>query len=171
MAGIVVQVRRRILRIARKQAAAVDQHQGAAGAEAAKVDRRGAGGAIGDGGALVREHLRQAIQEIFDAGRAFQLDFLRVHRGDGADRGQVRLRDARAGDDDFLHSVRGGVLRERRRRDRHGRTEKNSGRQKALTSGFNLQRRSSESAPPNVDSPQNEMSFPDCKFVDCVNVM
>ena len=64
-------------RVARDEAAAVDQHQGAVRAEAAKVDRGGAGGAVGEVAALAGEGLRQRVDQILGAGRALQPDFLR----------------------------------------------------------------------------------------------
>ncbi len=96
-----VQVGDRVGRVARHDAAAVDQHQGAGRAEAAKVDRGDADGAVGHARGLTREHLRQLVQQLFRPGRARQLDVLAAHHGDRAGAGQVRARDARPGDDDF----------------------------------------------------------------------
>ena len=64
-------------RVAGLEAAAVDQHQGARGAEVAKIDRGGAGGAVGEVAALAGEGLRQRVDQILGAGRALELDLRR----------------------------------------------------------------------------------------------
>ena len=61
-------------RVAGLDALAVDQHQGAGAAEAAEVDGGGAGGAVGLELAEVGEGLRQVVDQVFDVGRALQLD-------------------------------------------------------------------------------------------------
>ena len=130
-------------RIAGLETAAVDQHQGARGAEVAKIDRRGAGRAVGDVAALAGEGLRQRVDQILGAGRARKPDFLAVEDGDRARRGEVRG-NARTGDDDggVVLVVRLGgfgrtghglsvVLRISRRGNADGATDKCGGQQAA----------------------------------------
>ena len=100
--GDEVEVDRGIARIARLHALAVDQHERTRSTQAAQVDGGGTGRAVGEVAALVGEHLRQAVEEILDAGRALRLDLDRADGGDRAGAGQVRRADARAGD---LHAV------------------------------------------------------------------
>ena len=118
--GDEVDVGDRRARIARHQAAAVDQHEGAPRAEAAQVDRRGAGGAVRDVRALGSEGLRQGVDDVFGAGRALQLDLSVVEDGDRAGRSEVRLRNAGAGDDDALPGVAFAVGRRGARRTLDG---------------------------------------------------
>jgi len=109
--------------------------------------------AVGFELAEVGERLGQIVDQVFDVGGALQLDVLRVHRGDGADAGQVRARDARAGDHEFRHRGAGfggggrgrgggggrGGLGERaaRRKRRQGDASDHGGRhQAAAQSGF-----------------------------------
>ena len=60
--------------IARHQAAAVDQRQGALRAEVAKIDFGGAGRAVGHARGLRGADRRQLVEQILDAGRARQLE-------------------------------------------------------------------------------------------------
>ena len=103
-------------RLTGHQATAVDQHQGARAAEAAEVDGRAAGCAVRDRRALSRERLRQGVDDVFNAGRALRLDVRRRQHRNRADRGQVGLRDARAGDDHGRHVVGARVSGLRRHR-------------------------------------------------------
>ncbi len=64
-------------RVARLQTTAVEQHQGAVLPKPAKVDCRGAGRAVRYVRTLGGERLRQRVDQIFGAGRALKLDFLR----------------------------------------------------------------------------------------------
>ena len=95
------------VRVADAEAPAVDQHQGALRAEAAKVGggdaaRRGqrVGGVreVGRGDLEVR---RQGVQRSMTSVWPRKLELLVADSLDRADAGQVRLRDARAGDDDL----------------------------------------------------------------------
>jgi len=99
-------------RIAGLEAAAVDQHQGARGAEVAKIDGGGAGGAVGEIAALTGEGLRQRVDQILGAGRALKADLGAVDHSDRAGAGKVRARNARAGNDDrfVLSRRRGGRI-------------------------------------------------------------
>ena len=124
-------------RVTRDETATVDQHEVTLGAEAAKVDRRRAGGAVRHRGALAREDLRQRVDQVLGASRAGQVDVLAVDDRDRAGAIEVRLRNARAGDDDRLTLVglraigglgRLAVLGESRRADNGG-TAKNGRRQ------------------------------------------
>ena len=72
----------------------------------------GAGRAVGDVRTLRRERLRQRVDQILGAGRALKLDVLARQHRHRAGRGQVRLRNARAGDDDVAR----GLDRSRRAR-------------------------------------------------------
>src|ERR1044072_8401230 len=69
------------------EAASVDQHEGAGGAEAAQIDGGGARGAVGEVAALAGEGLRQRVDQILGPGRALEADFLAVDHGDRAGRG------------------------------------------------------------------------------------
>ena len=120
-----VEIGGRAVGIARHQATAVDQHQRAGRTETAQVDGRRARRAIRQRRRLTGVHLRQRVEQILNLGRARQLDVL---AGDGRDRsarGQVGLRNARAGNDDFVaggdRRAGGGGRRNRLRFDRAGR--------------------------------------------------
>ena len=87
-------------------AAAIDQHQGVVGAEAAQVDLLRAGGKVGAAGGLLALGLTAVLghrpQHVRHAGEAAGLDLL---GGDDGDRGRalhLRARNARAGD---LHRI------------------------------------------------------------------
>ena len=60
----------------RSQAATIDQHQGALGTKAAKIDRGGAIGAVRNGRILRREDRRQRVEQILNLGRARELEIL-----------------------------------------------------------------------------------------------
>ena len=64
----------------------------------ASRERHGADGAR----RLALHELRQLIHRLFDVDRAALRDGFFAVRHDGAGRGEVRTRDARAGDDDFI---------------------------------------------------------------------
>ncbi len=100
-----VQVGRGVAWGACRQAAAVDQHQGAAGAEVTQVDGRGAGGAVRDLAALVGERLGQVVDQAFDGTHAFELDVLGADHGHRAHAFQVGGRDARTGHLDALQRL------------------------------------------------------------------
>ena len=94
-------------------AAAVEQHQAAARAEAAHVQRRGAGGVLrrrlNVGGRELRgagAELRILVQDGLEPDGAVLLESLGVDGEDRARRIQVAANDARARDDDFLDLVR-----------------------------------------------------------------
>ena len=93
-------------------AAAVDQHQGALRAEAAKIEQVEAGDADAEARVLLAEgaaQLRQFVQRVADVGLALLEELLAADRGDRNGRFEVRPADARAGDDHFLLQIRGRV--------------------------------------------------------------
>ena len=96
--------------VARHQAAAVDQHQGALRAEAAQIDRGGTGGTVRQGRGLAGEHLRQRVQQIFGTLGARLLDIGVTNRGNRRDRGQVGVLDAGPGDDEHRLISRGSLI-------------------------------------------------------------
>ena len=98
--GDLVEVGCRLGHAAVGHATTVDEHEGARGAEATEVDRRGAGGAVGDRRVLRGEGLRQLVDEVLDAGDALRVDIGRRHLGDRAAGLKVGRLDARTGDDD-----------------------------------------------------------------------
>ena len=109
-AGIWLMSARRAERAARRQTAAVDQHQRAVRAEVAQVERRGARRAVRDVAALVREGLRQLVDQVFDLHRCpSNLMSCAPTHGDGAGAFEVGLRNARTRDDDLLDFRRGPV--------------------------------------------------------------
>ena len=119
----IVQVRKRGGRVARHQARAVDENQGALRAEATKVDCRLTGRGVRHRRGLVRKHRGQIVQKGFDAGRTFEFHFLLADRRDRTRAVEPLLRNTRTRDDDRL---RGFVLRVCRpgNANRRGRTEK-----------------------------------------------
>jgi len=85
--------------------AAVDQHQGALGAETAKIEQVEAGDADAEARILLGEgaaELRQFVQRLTDVGVAGLEDLVAVQRGDRNGRFEVRTANARAGDRDGL---------------------------------------------------------------------
>ena len=91
-----------LLRIARHHAAAVDQHQRALRAEVAKIDFGGTRCAVRNARGLSGTDRRQLVQNVFDAGRTGELHVLVGNDRDGGCGLKVRLRNARAGNDDVL---------------------------------------------------------------------
>ena len=104
------------VRVARRHAAAVDQRQGPLRAEIAKVDFGGTRRAVRHARGLRGADRRQLVEEVFDAGRTGELHVLVGDHRDRRGRRQVRLRNARAGDDDVLAAGDRGALRIARRR-------------------------------------------------------
>ena len=107
----------RAVRIARHEAAAVDQNQRALRTEVAKVDFRGTRCAVRNARRLGGTDGRQLVEDVFDPGRTGKLHVLVVDDRDRRGEFKVRLRNARAGDDDV--TARRDVLtlgRNRRRR-------------------------------------------------------
>ena len=97
-------------RIARNQSATVDENQRTRRAEATKADGGDAGCTVGIGRTLVGEHLRQGVEEILDPARSLNFHFACADDRDRARRGQVRLRNARTGDDDFIATAGIGLI-------------------------------------------------------------
>jgi hypothetical protein len=106
-----VDVGDRVAGVARLKPLAVDQDEVALRAEAAKVNRGRAAGAVGDVRTLRREHLRQRVDQVFRTAGARKLHFLAADGGHRARRFQVRLRNARTRNDDFLRAGRRRALR------------------------------------------------------------
>src|SRR3546814_8046115 len=98
--------------VARQQTSDVHRHQGALRTEAAKVDGRGAGRAVGDIAALAGEDLRQRVDEVFRPGDALELHFLAVDDGDRAGALELGTGDTRTGDDDGI--ARGRFVSDRK---------------------------------------------------------
>ena len=122
--GDVVQVGDFRAGVARHQALAIDEDEGASRAEIAQVGGGGAVGAVGRALGLAGEGGGQVVDEGLDVRRAAEPDLGAGDRGQGADAGEVRLRDARAGDDQLLNrgaarAARGVGPRDRRSA-RHG---------------------------------------------------
>jgi len=93
-------------------ATAVHEHQGALGAEAAKVEQVEAGDANAEARVLLREgaaKLRQIVKRVADVELALLKQLLAADRGDRNGRFEVRPADARAGDDHFLLRIGGRV--------------------------------------------------------------
>lgn len=123
-----VDVRDGISRCAGGEPAAVQQGQRAYRFQAAKIDRGRTGCTVIRPGRLVRDDLRQVVQQIFDARGALEYELLGVDLGNRAGADQVALLDARAGDDDFLDGVDLGTLAglsgyTNRRRKKQGRND------------------------------------------------
>ena len=152
--------------IAGDEATAVDQHERADRAEVAKVDRGDAGRAVGVGRTLAGEDLRQRVEEIFDAGRALKLDFLRRHDRDRAGRGQVRLRNARTGDDDVAGvDDRGAFGVGRALGDGIGRLRRRSNRVRRTGGGLNDLSESGRGADHRADDDRRrEQALADIEF-------
>ena len=92
-----VDIRNRDDRIARHQAAAVDQDEGTLRTKTAKIDARGAEGA-GEGRrgrAEVGKRARKAVDQAVDAGRALEFHFLLANCRNRRTGIQARLRNAR----------------------------------------------------------------------------
>ena len=93
------------VRIARHQAPAVDEDQGALRAEAAKVNRRGTVRSVGNVRALRSECLRELVENVFDARLARDVQLFGADRSDRADALKIRGNDARTGNDHFIHRI------------------------------------------------------------------
>ena len=100
-----------------RHAPAVDQDQRPRGPEAAQVQRRRAGRAVGDRHVLRSEGLRQLVHEVLDTGDALRHDIRRGDLRHRRRRFEVCQPDARSGDDDLIHAF----LRVRRCRNAGGR--------------------------------------------------
>src|SRR5690606_22045567 len=85
---------------ARRQAVAVDQHQGAVGAQAAKVGGRVARGRVDREGVEAGGHLRELVEQVLDAGGAGVLELLGGDLRDRGGRGDGLALDAGTGDRD-----------------------------------------------------------------------
>ena len=92
------------IRVRQRQAPAIEQHEIACFTQTTQVERRASRERDGADGArrLALHELRQLIHRLFDVDRAALRDGFFAVRHDGAGRGKVRTRDARAGDHDFI---------------------------------------------------------------------
>ena len=108
-------------------AAAVDQHQGVVGPQAAQVDRLRTRGGLRAGGVLLALHaaavLAQRAQHLGHGGEAGRADLLGIDHRDRRRAFDLRTRDARTGDLDRIdigdrlgggRTPGGGILRRRR---------------------------------------------------------
>ena len=88
--------------IAGHQAAPIDEHHGAIGAEAAQRHSRLTGGTVGEPRTVLTRHLRQAVQQVFDARDTTLLNGFLSDTRQRARGFDLHLRDAGSGHDDGL---------------------------------------------------------------------
>jgi hypothetical protein len=90
---------------ARNDADAVEKHDVAVGAEAAKVDEGGAAVAVVNGRTDARHDARQLAQDLFGDIGLLEFELVLADDRDRARGNEVRVADESAGDDDFAGAV------------------------------------------------------------------